>query len=253
MRSLLLALALAAPLQAAEALQPRTYVSGTTKAHGDPPLTAPIPDAPALASPTAALAAPTALTLAAEAAPASPTAAAAAASPTAEAEVEEDDMVATPAHLDLAQAETKLLSKIAEAADKDAGAVLFNLEEAVAVEKKGAGVAEVKADELFLELAKRHLNGDRAAGKALALADAKGDLRVRGAKSLAFEDKAANSFIKRLENGDKAAKAEIEKLASKGNRRAREFLGLDKVKAEAAPLTSTPKVEAPAPVSPAAK
>jgi hypothetical protein len=181
-------------------------------------------------SPTAAtLSSPTA-----KAAPAqlSPSAAAALTATAADlspsADVQDDEVSSTAAVLDLGKAETKLLASIAEATGNEDEKFLYNLEENQRSDHGGRSVAEVDVVALYAELATRAVNDDAEARKALGMAQLRGDKRAVDAKQQAFDDKLASSVIKRIENGDQGAKADLEKLALKGNDKARAYLGLDK-------------------------
>lgn len=218
--------------------KPLSYSSKETKATGDPKL-APAPAAAPAAAPESL--SPTAAEAPSEAGAVSPTAEAAA-----EADSEEEDLTPTAAVLDYAQAETRLLAKISEHVKSGDDKVLHNLEENTPAEEAGAGVAEVEVTALYAELAKR-VDNDKEARQALTLAVVRGDKRAKLAKDLAYEDKQAASFIKRAENGDGGAKAELERLASKGNAKARLYLGLDKpaVPTATVPQSTTPSSRLP--------
>lgn len=170
-------------------------------------------------------------------------------SPVAQAEIEpeiEDDSEAltTTAALDLNQAETRLLAKITESINPEADSIFFNLEENAAAEKPGIGVNEVNAIALYAELAKRAIAEEAAARQALSLAILRGDTRAKAAKNEAFENRIAESLIKRFDNGDKGAKDELMKQALKGNKKARTYLGLDKPIAVSIPETVSPTAKA---------
>ena len=189
----------------------------------------------------------------------SPSAAAADSTPTAAAEPEiEDDAeaVTSTAALDLALAETRLLAKISETLTPEQDKILFNVEDNSAAAKPGPGVNEVDALALYAELAKRTVAEDKDALQALRAAALRGDKRAIDAKQDAYEERLANSLIKRIENGDKGAKNDLTAQALKGNRKARLYLGMDKPVAVSIPelMTPTAKAEdAPKAASPAAE
>jgi hypothetical protein len=147
----------------------------------------------------------------------------------AEEDVEDDaEAVTNSAKLDLAKAETRLLAKISASMALTQDKVLFNLEDNAPTDKAGIGVDEVDVAGLYTELAKRAIAEDKDARQALTLAILRGDSRAKEAKNKAYENRLAESLIKRIDNGDKGAKDELMKQALAGNEKARLYLGLDK-------------------------
>jgi hypothetical protein len=160
----------------------------------------------------------------------SPSASALAVSPAAEPLVEDDadDTTNSTVDLDLAKAETRLLAKISETLKPDQDDILYSVQDNAPTDKPGEGVVEVDVLALYAELAKRTVAEDKDARQALVLAALRGDKRANDAKEEAYEDRIAESLIKRIENGDQGAKDELMKFALHGNMRARDYLGLDK-------------------------
>jgi hypothetical protein len=183
------------------------------------------------------------------------TAAAAGADLSPTADMQDDEVSTTAAVLDLGKAETKLLAAIAEATGNEDDKFLYNLEENQRSEHGGRSVAEVEVSALYAELAKRAVSDDADARKALGMAQLRGDKRAVEAKQQAFDDKLAASVIKRIENGDQGAKSDLQKLALKGNDKARAYLGLDKTTPVGIPeaMSGTAAARAASSVSPSAK
>lgn len=139
-----------------------------------------------------------------------------------------DDTTNSTVDLDLSRAETRLLAKISETLKPDQDSILYSVQDNAPTDKPGEGVVEVDVLALYAELAKRTVAEDKDARQALVLAALRGDKRANDAKEEAYEDRIAESLIKRIENGDKGAKDELMKFALHGNMRARDYLGLDK-------------------------
>lgn len=148
---------------------------------------------------------------------------------------------------DLKPISSTVLARLAAALSSEQDAVWLDAESGDAVVNASEGASRVDAVALYGELARRLAqDDDKDARAALSLAILKKDSRAKDAKDQAFEDKLADSVIAQVTQGDLKAKAQLQSLAQKGNRRARQFLGLD-----AAP----PNVidSAPTAVSPAAQ
>ena len=157
---------------------------------------------------------------------------------------------------DLKPLSSAVLAKLAAALATDADAVWFDAESGEAVDASSTSAARVDAEALFGELAYRLVRKeDKDARAALGLAIMKKDARAKEAKDLAFEDKLADSVIAQIEAGSKTAPAELKKLADKGNRRARQHLGLDTPPALSEPAAPQPVTApaAPTAASPSAK
>ncbi|HTA17573.1 MAG TPA: hypothetical protein VK786_07495, partial [bacterium] len=89
---------------------------------------------------------------------------------------------------------------------------------------------------------RRALSEDKDARQALTLAILRGDNRAKDARTQAYEDRLAESLIKRINNGDKGAKDELTKQAMSGNEKARLYLGLDKPEASADSISASAAV-----------
>ena len=225
----------AAAIEAATAKGPAPAPVATTV------VPAPVAPAPAPASPTAQT----------EPAALSPSAEPQAVSPAAEADAEAEELAidSKPAQAtvpDLSKASSKTLAKAAGLMPKDEESILFDedLGEVVPVASSSAWL--VSAEALFSELAMRSLADDKVARQALTLSIMKGDERGKDAKRQAYEDKLAQNLIKLADKGDAKSKAELEKLAGNGNRKARLYLGLDKAPTATAPVAAPQAVSAAA-------
>lgn len=130
------------------------------------------------------------------------------------------------------------LAKLAKALGSDEDSVWMDPETHEVVESSSDGAARVDAVALYGELAQRMAQADdKDARAALSLAILKKDPRAKEAKDLAYEAKLADSLIALADKGDAKAKAQLQGLALKGNRRARQYLGLDAAP-EAAPAAA---------------
>jgi hypothetical protein len=160
----------------------------------------------------------------------------------------EDDALTATVVLDLGQADTGLLARIADALKPDQESVFYNVADDAPASVSGAGVSTIDAGALYAELGKRAVAEDKEARQALAMATLRGDPRASAAKEEAFEERVADSLIERIENGDKGAKDELTKEALKGNSKARAYLGLDHAPvAVGIPEATTPTSAAPQP------
>lgn len=220
------------------------------------PTEAPAAVAPEAGSPTAEAEA-GALSPTADAAPAPLSPSAGSDEPMVPEEMEDPMAVASQAVLtDLKPLSSTVLAKLAAALGPEQEAVWLDAESGEAADADAAGVARVDAMALYGELAWRLArHDDKDARAALGLALMKKDSRAKEAKDLAFEDKLADSVIAQLPTGGAKAEAELKALAAKGNRRARQHLGLDTPPPAAAPepVSGTAQAATPtaAPVNPA--
>lgn len=154
---------------------------------------------------------------------------------------------------DLKPLSSTVLAALAAALGPDQEAVWLDAESGEAVDADASGAARVDAVALYAELAFRLVrHEDKDARAALGMAIMKKDARAKEAKDLAFEDKLADAVIAQLEKGEPKAKAELDALAAKGNRRARQYLKLDAPPPSAAPETLSPTAQ-PQTLSPSAK
>lgn len=228
-------------------------------AHAAAPVEAPAPDAtpeavaPAAVSPTAE-AAPEALSPSAATAPAPVSPSAESAEPMVPEEMEDPLAVASQAvPTDLKALSSTVLAKLAASLAPDQDAEWLDPETMDVADADTNGALRVDAEALFAELALRLARQeDKDARAALGMAIMKKDSRAKEAKDLAYEDKLADSVIAQLATGGAKAEAELKALAAKGNRRARQHLGLDTPPpaAVAAPESVTPTAE---PLSSSAK
>lgn len=163
---------------------------------------------------------------------------------------------------DLKPISSTVLARLAAALSSEQDAVWLDPESGDAVVNASEGAARVDAVALYGELARRLAqDDDKDARAALSLAILKKDPRAKEAKDLAFEDKLADSVIAQVAKGDLKAKAQLQALAQKGNRRARQFLGLDAAPPSAidpdptavSPAAQTVPEPAPVAVSPGSK
>lgn len=146
-------------------------------------------------------------------------------------EVGEDGLIIVKTESpDLAKLDSETLAGMADGVSSETMEVLYDSQAKQALTEVMPGAWRVNVDMLYYELAKRTLadNKDKAARQSLALAFAKDTERAKYAKDLAFEDHNADVVIKQLEGGRKSAAEELKKLAEKGNRKARLYLGMDK-------------------------
>lgn len=180
-------------------------------------------------------------------------------------EVEDPMQMAAEAPItDLRPISSTVLAKLANALTNDASELYFDAEQGEVLKDSAAGAWRVDATALYAELAHRLAYAeDKDALQALNFADLRRDERAKEARELAYEDKLADATIALLEAGKPKAKAELERLAAKGNRRARQYLGLDKLPEAVGPVaasptaavlspTAMPLTPAAAPLSPAA-
>lgn len=191
------------------------------------PAWAAVSPAPLPVTPAAAVDAPTDLSPSTQAEPLSPSA------ETEEPVLPEDAddplaLASQAALTDLKPLSSTTLAALAAALGPDQESVWLDPESGEAVDADASGAARVDAGALFAELALRLArHEDKDARAALGMAIMKKDARAKEAKDLAFEDKLADAVIAQLEAGAPKAKAELEALAAKGNRRARQYLQLD--------------------------
>jgi hypothetical protein len=157
--------------------------------------------------------------------------------------------VPAAAFLDMGDAETQLLASICEAASLADENFLYNAAANQRAEKMGQDVSEVNVMALYTELARRSVAEDALARRALTMAMLRGDKRAKEAKQLAYADKLADSAIKRMDEDDAGAREELEKLAAKGNARARNYLGMDKPSATSGVRSSTAEAVTAAPMN----
>ena len=149
----------------------------------------------------------------------------------------------TSSFLNLGQADSKLLAAICEAATINDENFPYNLAENHRADKVTQGVAEVNMMALYTELAKRCVSGDDDARRALTMSILRGDRRAREAKTLAFQDKLADTLLERITDGDQGAREELEKLAAKGNAKAKSYLEMNRPPTTPLPLSGAATVE----------
>lgn len=130
---------------------------------------------------------------------------------------------------DLKPVSSTVLAKLSNALTNASNELYYDAEHGEILKDNAPGAWRVDATALYAELAHRLAYAeDKDARQALNLADLRHDDRAKDARALAFEDKLADATIAQLEAGKPKAKAELERLAGQGNRRARQYLGMDK-------------------------
>jgi hypothetical protein len=131
---------------------------------------------------------------------------------------------------DLLKLDSETLASLANGIDSETQELLFDPKTKQSLSEAMPGAWKVSVDALYYELARRTLadNKDKAARQSFALALFKDAERAKNAKDLAFEDHSADVVIAQLEGGRASARMDLQKLAEKGNRKARLYLGMDK-------------------------
>jgi hypothetical protein len=146
---------------------------------------------------------------------------------------------------DLLKLDSETLAAMAGGIDNDTQDVYFDPKAKQPLNEAMPGAWRVGVDPLYYELARRTLadNKDKAARQCFSLALVKDPERAKYAKDLAFDDHSADVVIAQLEGGRASARMDLQKLAEKGNRKARLYLGMDKplTRETATASTSTAK------------
>jgi hypothetical protein len=148
---------------------------------------------------------------------------------------------------DLLKLDSETLASLANGIDSETQELLFDPKTKQSLSEAMPGAWKVSVDALYYELARRTLadNKDKAARQSFALALFKDAERAKNAKDLAFEDHSADVVIAQLEGGRASARMDLQKLAEKGNRKARLYLGMDKpqVREEAGALSGSAQAQ----------
>jgi hypothetical protein len=151
-------------------------------------------------------------------------------------------------HPDLAKLDSETLATLAGAVDPDTQQLLYDPKAKQVLSGAMPGAWAVDVDPLYYELARRTLldNKDKDARQSFALALFKDPERTKQAKDLAFDDHSAELVIAQLEGGRQEARIDLQRLAEKGNRKARLYLGLDKPMARVDAGAPTGTAQSPA-------
>jgi hypothetical protein len=143
---------------------------------------------------------------------------------------EDGQLAAKTTSPDLSKLDSETLASLAGGVDSDTQTLFFDPKTKQGLSEAMPGAWRVSVDSLYYELARRNQadNKDKPVRQAFALALFKDPERAKDAKDLAFDDYSAEVVIGQLEGGRASARMDLQKLAEKGNRKARLYLGLDK-------------------------